>query len=138
MKIASNDHDNRGSKHINVRFHFIRSEVDSGNLILEYVPSAMNVADGFTKALRITQFKAWRDLLDIAPPEKRGMLNSEKFPVSDTLQIGEISEASGSSISPLRSLLASFSGLLRPLINYSQWYKGRLLASAGQESFSNR
>ena len=75
---------------------------------------------------------------DFESPFRFMLLNSEKFPVSDTLQIGEISEASGSSISPLRSLLASFSGLLRPLINYSQWYKGRLLASAGQESFSNR
>ena len=37
------------SKHIDTRFHFIRSKVADGTFMLIYVPSKLNVADMFTK-----------------------------------------------------------------------------------------
>jgi hypothetical protein len=42
---------NARSKHIRVKFHFLREHHDQSRFILEYVPSADNLADFLTKAL---------------------------------------------------------------------------------------
>ena len=39
------------SKHIDIRYHFIREHYLCGRIHLEYVPSAYNLADPFTKSL---------------------------------------------------------------------------------------
>jgi hypothetical protein len=39
------------TKHIDVRYHFIRQEVDHGMISVEWVPTNQQVADGLTKAL---------------------------------------------------------------------------------------
>jgi hypothetical protein len=38
-----------GTQHIDIRFHFLRDEVNKNRLILNYVPSEKNLADVFTK-----------------------------------------------------------------------------------------
>ena len=52
------------SLHItDVRYHFIRDEIQRGNISLFYVPSSENVADIFTKAVpksRLQLFKCIR------------------------------------------------------------------------------
>ena len=45
------------TKHIDIRYHYIREEVESEHLTINYVPSEENVADIFTKALPRTQFE---------------------------------------------------------------------------------
>ncbi|PIK39827.1 hypothetical protein BSL78_23335 [Apostichopus japonicus] len=49
LALAKNPVHHQRSKHIDIRYHFIRLEVQKGNLQLVYVPSEQNVADIFTK-----------------------------------------------------------------------------------------
>ena len=49
ISIAKNPITNQRSKHINVKYHFIRDYVKADDVILEFVPSQNNVADMFTK-----------------------------------------------------------------------------------------
>ena len=55
--IAKNDVNNKRTKHIDVRYHFLREHVQNGTFILKYVPSADNFADLFTKCLNGPVFK---------------------------------------------------------------------------------
>jgi len=51
ITIAKNEVINERSKHIDVRYHFIRDHVEKGNIILNYCPTDLMVADAFTKPL---------------------------------------------------------------------------------------
>jgi hypothetical protein len=44
------------TKHIGLRYHFIREAVEDGKVKMEYIPTADNVADIFTKVLPRTKF----------------------------------------------------------------------------------
>ena len=50
------------TKHIDVKHHFIRDEVQSGHVIVDYIPSESNVADLFTKPtsrVKLNSFEAY-------------------------------------------------------------------------------
>ena len=49
IDLAKNPVHHMRSKHIDIRYHFIRHHVQLGNVELLYVPSDRNVADLFTK-----------------------------------------------------------------------------------------
>ena len=51
LKLAGNQIHQQRSKHIDVKYHFVRSEVEKGNVRLDYVPTSANIADMFTKPL---------------------------------------------------------------------------------------
>ena len=55
--IAENDVNNKLTKHIDIRHHFVRYYVKAKIIELFYVPTADNVADVFTKALGPDTFK---------------------------------------------------------------------------------
>lgn len=50
-------------RYIRVDYHYIRQEVDEGNVRVEYVPSSENLADGFTKALERGPYKEFVRML---------------------------------------------------------------------------
>ena len=50
LALAKNPVSHQRSKHIDIKYHFIRSKVQCGELELVYVPSKDNVADIFTKS----------------------------------------------------------------------------------------
>jgi hypothetical protein len=52
LSLAENPTFHRGSKHIAVRYHLIRQEVEEGKLQLAYIPTNCMPADGLTKALK--------------------------------------------------------------------------------------
>ena len=52
LSLAENPTFHRGSKHIAVRYHLIRQEVEEGRLQLAYIPTDRMPADGLTKALK--------------------------------------------------------------------------------------
>ena len=54
------------TKHIEIKYHFIRDEVESGNVKLEYCRSEDMIADMLTKGLPITQFVKLRQMIGIA------------------------------------------------------------------------
>jgi len=53
------------SKHIETRFHFIREQVTKGMIEVVYCPTEAQLADGFTKTLKIERFSYLRDNLGL-------------------------------------------------------------------------
>ena len=51
IALASNSKFHARTKHIDLRFHFVRSLVKSGTFDIQYCPTEENIADLFTKAL---------------------------------------------------------------------------------------
>ena len=46
-----NDKNYRRTKHIDIRHHFVKDQVKFGKVNFEYIPTANNIADLFTKPL---------------------------------------------------------------------------------------
>lgn len=60
INLAKNPVNHQRSKHIDIKYHFIRSEIQAGTVKLEYVPTEENVADIFTKQatkVKLEKFK---------------------------------------------------------------------------------
>ncbi len=55
------------TKHIDVRHHWVREKVEDGNVELEYIPTADQTADIFTKPLDSVKFEKFRDDLGLSP-----------------------------------------------------------------------
>ena len=56
IKIAENSVQHSRTKHINVRYHFIREHVENGTVTLHYVPTDRQIADILTKPLDESTF----------------------------------------------------------------------------------
>jgi hypothetical protein len=56
---------NNRSKHIEIRYHFIRNMVQRGSLKLQYISTDEQVADVLTKPLSRVKFEHFRDKLGI-------------------------------------------------------------------------
>ena len=63
ISLANNPLSSARTKHINVRFHFIRELTRSKTILVEYVPTKEQCADILTKALTGAIFKEHRDFL---------------------------------------------------------------------------
>ena len=61
--IAENNVNNKLTKHIDIRYHFVRHYIETKVIELFYVPSAENVSDILTKALGPDVYKKLADLL---------------------------------------------------------------------------
>ena len=55
------------TKHIDIRFHFIRWVVEQGKVALQYCPTADMTADVLTKALTSPKVKHFASTLDLCP-----------------------------------------------------------------------
>ncbi|GAU43423.1 hypothetical protein TSUD_334860 [Trifolium subterraneum] len=60
INLAKNPIAHGRSKHIEMRFHYLREQVNNGNLTLEYCKSGEQVADLFTKAVAVQVFQKLR------------------------------------------------------------------------------
>ena len=49
IALANNPVHHKRSKHIDVKYHYVRLEIQNGAVSLTYVPTDNNVADVFTK-----------------------------------------------------------------------------------------
>lgn len=49
LALANSHMQNQRSKHIDIRYHYIRSEIESKTIELKYIPTQDNLADIFTK-----------------------------------------------------------------------------------------
>ena len=54
------------TKHINLRYHFIREAVEDNKIRFEYIPMDENVADIFTKALLRPRFMGFVESLGLS------------------------------------------------------------------------
>lgn len=65
IRLVKNVEFHKRTKHIDIRYHYIREKTDSKDLSVEYVPSQGQRADIFTKALPREQFKMLRESLSM-------------------------------------------------------------------------
>ena len=65
INIFKNSVQNSRTKHIDIRYHFIRDLVDSNVLILEFVEIGKQLANIFTKTLDFVKFEFMRKSLGI-------------------------------------------------------------------------
>lgn len=65
LKLIKNPEFHKRTKHIDVRYHFIRSKYEGGEFHLKYVSTNDQIADVFTKALGKAKFIVFRRLLGI-------------------------------------------------------------------------
>ena len=63
IELAKNTVNHERSKHINIRFHFIRDHVKEGNVELLHVASQNQVADIFTKLLPKLLFDKYKKMI---------------------------------------------------------------------------
>lgn len=70
IKIVKNPEFHKRTKHIDVRFHFIREKYERKEFVLEYVSSNEQLADVFTKALARNKFEFFRNKMNIVNSNK--------------------------------------------------------------------
>lgn len=61
--LAKNPIHHQRSKHIDIRYHFIREEVKEDRVSLEYVPTKENIADIFTKPASKENLEKFKDII---------------------------------------------------------------------------
>uniref|UniRef100_A0AAV1TL57 Copia protein n=1 Tax=Peronospora matthiolae TaxID=2874970 RepID=A0AAV1TL57_9STRA len=75
IALAKNPEFHKRTKHIDIRYHFVREKVESGEVVLEYCPTQDMLVDMMTKPIAAVQFENIRDRLGIqgaAANESRG------------------------------------------------------------------
>jgi len=65
ISLAKNPISHGRSKHIETKFHFIREQVTNGMIELHYCPTKLQLADGFTKAVKLDRFEFLRKELGV-------------------------------------------------------------------------
>lgn len=63
ISFTKNDTNHSRTRHIDIRFHFIKDYVESGDLIVRYIPTDDQLADILTKNLSLEKFRHFRDKL---------------------------------------------------------------------------
>jgi transposase InsO family protein len=69
ITLAKNPAYHARTKHIDIRFHFIREAVANGHFILEYCPTNDMPADALTKALNRTKTERFASMIGLAPTQ---------------------------------------------------------------------
>ena len=69
MAIAHNPIQHSRTKHIDIRYHFIKDHVLNGNIEFIFVKSPEQIADVFTKALDETKFLGFLNMLGLMIPD---------------------------------------------------------------------
>ena len=72
-----NNKNYRQTKHINVKFHFVKEHTKKGEIIFTYIPSSDNLADLFTKPLPHETIKRLASEMDLNPKGKNTPIQRE-------------------------------------------------------------
>ncbi|KAG2758696.1 hypothetical protein Pcac1_g29199 [Phytophthora cactorum] len=65
IALAKNPEFHKRTKHIDIRYHFVREKVEDGQVVLQYVSTTDMLADIMTKPIPATQFGVLRNKLGI-------------------------------------------------------------------------
>ncbi len=65
----------KGNKHCARRYHFVKGYVERGDIKLEYIPTAKNIADMYTKPLAKNKFDYFRNQFLFDPDETKTKAN---------------------------------------------------------------
>lgn len=63
LETNGRDSSSKRTKHINTRYYFVKDRIDSGEVCLEWCPTAEMVADFFTKPLQGSVFIRFRNYI---------------------------------------------------------------------------
>jgi hypothetical protein len=63
--LSRNKEFHKRTKHFNVKFHYQRSVLDAGEIIIQYVPTKQQAADGLTNHLGPKKFASARQLIGL-------------------------------------------------------------------------
>ena len=63
IALSKNPVNHQRSKHIDVRYHFIRDEVNTGRVVVQYCPTANMVADMMTKPVTKAKLSCFKDFI---------------------------------------------------------------------------
>lgn len=70
IRLVKNPEFHKRSKHIDVRYHFIREKYEEGLFLLNYIPTQEMIADAFTKSLPAKQFISIRTAMNVIDQQK--------------------------------------------------------------------
>ena len=65
IALATNPEFHKRTKHIDIRYHFVREKVEDGHVVIKYCPTLDMLADLMTKPIPAVQFGALRSKLGI-------------------------------------------------------------------------
>lgn len=71
IDLAKNPMFHGRSKHIDIRFHFIRECVERGEIVVKHISGEKQRADCLTKALATIEFERMRNLLGVKELKKK-------------------------------------------------------------------
>ena len=67
---ANTSHPTPKSKHIDVKYHFLKEQIERGRIAVKHVPTSVNAADILTKALKPAQLRQQIKLLRLTTPSR--------------------------------------------------------------------
>ncbi|KAG3230861.1 hypothetical protein PI124_g24042 [Phytophthora idaei] len=67
IALAKNPEFHKRTKHIDIRYHFVREKVEDSQVVLQYVSTTDMLSDIMTKAITAVQFEVLRNKLGIRP-----------------------------------------------------------------------
>lgn len=70
IKLIKNPEYHKRTKHIDVRYHFIREKYMKGKFIVDYIDTKRQEVDLFTKSLERLRFERLRDLIGVGKKTK--------------------------------------------------------------------
>ena len=73
------------SRHVNIRYFFIKDRVDNGEVVIEHCPTQQMVADFFTKPLTGKLFHTFRDIIMGYKPLES--LDNQSFSIKERVRI---------------------------------------------------
>ena len=63
--MAKNPEFHKRTKHIDIRYHFVREKVEDGHVVIEYCPTLNMFTDLMTKPIPAVQFQYLRNMLGV-------------------------------------------------------------------------
>jgi hypothetical protein len=73
-------------RHVDIHTHWLRQDVQLGHIKVEYVSTASNIADGFTKALPRQKFEQFRSAIGLV--NRKGQWHSPTIAPTDLQPVG--------------------------------------------------
>lgn len=65
IAITKNPENHQRTKHIDIKYHFIREKVENKEILVKYCPTEYNCADILTKSINFTQFQKFTKALGV-------------------------------------------------------------------------
>ena len=66
------------NKHFDIKFNFVREQIQQAAIMLQHVPGKDNVADLFTKPLAKTKFNTFKQQLGVIQPDSDKNLDPDR------------------------------------------------------------